>query len=217
MPSTTIPALALASLAILLSACSTEPAAVPPPAPSEAAGGNRIYVASHGWHTGFILPADEVRKAIPEFRRRFARADFIEIGWGDKGFYQAEEITAALTLRAVFWPTESVAHAVAIPGDPVEFFPTSEVEQLSLGDAELSSLLRFVSGSLRRDGGGAIVPMGKGLYGDSQFYGGVGDYHLFNGCNKWTAKGLQSAGMGISPAFKLTAGSVMRAARAMGG
>jgi hypothetical protein len=32
-----------------------------------------------------------------------------------------------------------------------------------------------------------------------------------NTCNKWTAKGLKSAGMDISPMFKLTAGSVMSA------
>ena len=49
----------------------------------------------------------------------------------------------------------------------------------------------------------------NGLYGDSQFYKGVGDYHLMNTCNKWTAKGLESAGMDISPTFKLSAGSVM--------
>jgi hypothetical protein len=30
-----------------------------------------------------------------------------------------------------------------------------------------------------------------------------------NTCNKWTAKGLKSAGMDISPTFKLTADSIM--------
>jgi len=30
-----------------------------------------------------------------------------------------------------------------------------------------------------------------------------------NTCNKWTAKGLKSAGMDISPTFKLTAESIM--------
>ncbi|MFB8829603.1 hypothetical protein ACE0DR_10225 [Azotobacter sp. CWF10] len=31
-----------------------------------------------------------------------------------------------------------------------------------------------------------------------------------NTCNKWTAKGLRSAGVDIFPAFKLTAGSIMK-------
>ena len=30
-----------------------------------------------------------------------------------------------------------------------------------------------------------------------------------NTCNRWTAKGLKSIGMDISPTLKLTAGSVM--------
>ena len=49
----------------------------------------------------------------------------------------------------------------------------------------------------------------KGIYGDSQFYSGVGDFYLMNTCNRWTAKGLKSIGMDISPTLKLTAGSVM--------
>jgi hypothetical protein len=58
---------------------------------------------------------------------------------------------------------------------------------------------------------GQIVKLTKGIYVDSQFYKGVGDYYLMNTCNKWTAKGLKSAGMDISTHFKLSASSVMDA------
>ena len=51
--------------------------------------------------------------------------------------------------------------------------------------------------------------MNPGIYGNSQFYKAKGDFHIFNTCNKWTAKGLESAGMKISTTFKLTAGSIM--------
>ena len=54
-----------------------------------------------------------------------------------------------------------------------------------------------------------MIALGAGIYGDSQFYRGAGEYYLTNTCNKWTAKALQSAGMDISPGFKLTADSVM--------
>ncbi len=44
--------------------------------------------------------------------------------------------------------------------------------------------------------------------------GNVGRQHLTrrrsdNTCNKWTAKGLESAGVNINPSLKLTSGSVM--------
>ena len=51
--------------------------------------------------------------------------------------------------------------------------------------------------------------MNHGIYGDSQFYKAKGEFHIFNTCNKWTAKGLESAGMNISTTFKLTASSIM--------
>ena len=54
-----------------------------------------------------------------------------------------------------------------------------------------------------------MVELESGIYGNSQFYKGVGDFYLMNTCNKWTAKGLKSAGMDISPTFKLTADSIM--------
>lgn len=133
----------------------------------------------------------------------------IEIGWGDKGFCQARKITAGLAVRAICWPTESVIHAVAVPGSPPEYFPTSELVQLSLDDKDFVSLVQFIAASFRRDAEGKIIPLGKGLYGDSQFYEGSGSYHLMNTCNKWTAKGIRRAGVDISPTFKLTAGSVM--------
>ena len=47
------------------------------------------------------------------------------------------------------------------------------------------------------------------LTGDSHFYKGEGHYYLMNTCNNWTARGLKSAGLNISPTFKLTAGSIM--------
>ena len=54
-----------------------------------------------------------------------------------------------------------------------------------------------------------MLALKNGIYGNSQFYKGVGDYYLMNTCNKWTAKGLKSIGMDISPIFKLTADSIM--------
>ena len=57
--------------------------------------------------------------------------------------------------------------------------------------------------------GGVFAGRG-GLYGDSSFYDAVGTYSLFNTCNTWTARGLQSAGFDIGTAFKARAASVMK-------
>ena len=194
---------------IILGGCSAKPYIVSYDENFEGSGQNRVYVVSHGWHTGFVIPAPKIQGVIPELEQRFGNIPYIEFGWGDKGFYQAKETTLGLTLRAIFWPTESVVHSVAVPQKVEEYFSNSEVAKLCLSDGELSTLIGFISSSFYRDKSGNLLELQKGIYGDSQFYSGVGDFYLMNTCNRWTAKGLKSIGMDISPRLKLTAGSVM--------
>ena len=170
---------------------------------------NEVYVVNHGWHTGFVVHASEIQKEIPELKQRFGNAPYIEFGWGDKEFYQANEITPDITLKAIFLPTESVLHAVAVSSEADKYFKHSEVHKFCLEDLELKSLVDFISNSFYRDESGSILKLNHGIYGDSQFYKAKGNFHIFNTCNKWTAKGLESAGMKISTTFKLTAGSIM--------
>ena len=194
---------------IILGGCSAKPYIVSYAEKFEGSGQNGVYVVSHGWHTGFVIPAPEIQGVIPELEKRFGGIHYIEFGWGDKGFYQAKETTSGLTLRAIFWPTESVVHSVAVPQKVEEYFSNSEVAKLCLSDGELSALIGFISRSFFRDKSGNLFELQKGIYGDSQFYSGVGVFYLMNMCNRWTAKGLKSIGMDISPTLKLTAGSVM--------
>ena len=194
---------------IFLAGCSAKPHIVSSAEEFEGSGQNEVYVVSHGWHTGFVIPAPEIQGVIPELEQRFGDIPYIEFGWGDKGFYQAKETTLGLTLRAIFWPTESVVHSVAVPQKVEEYFSNSEVAKLCLSDGELSALIGFISRSFFRDKSGNLLELKKGIYGDSQFYSGVGEFYLMNTCNRWTAKGLKSIGMDISPRLKLTAGSVM--------
>ena len=194
---------------LMLTACTSLPEPVMYEQRSTATGSDVVYIVNHGWHTGIVLPAHKVFAELPRLGQRFNNAEYIEFGWGDKGFYQAKEITTALTLQAIFWPTESVMHAVAIPNNVKGYFKNSEVEALCLNDDAMEAMIKFVASSFARDRQGNVITLKSGIYGDSQFYTGVGRYYLMNTCNKWTAKSLKSMGMDISPVFKLTAASVM--------
>jgi uncharacterized protein (TIGR02117 family) len=196
-------------LFILITGCSSKPHIVNHTEEDSAFGNNDIYIVSHGWHTGFVIPSSDIYPVIPELRKRFFGSLYIEFGWGDKGFYQAKEITSGLTLRAIFWPTESVIHSVAVPTSVYKYFPDSMIKEINLSDRGLQSLVKFISNSFHRNEEGKVIELKNGIYGNSQFYKGVGDYYLMNTCNKWTAKGLKSAGMDISTTFKLTADSII--------
>jgi len=144
---------------IILAGCSAKPYIVSYAEEFEGSGQNEVYVVSHGWHTGFVIPAPEIQGVMPELERRFGNTPYIEFGWGDKGFYQAKETTLGLTLRAIFWPTESVVHSVAVPQKVEEYFSNSEVAKLCLNDGELSALIGFISSSFYRDKSGNLLEL----------------------------------------------------------
>ncbi len=202
--------LMLGFLVLLLTvACSTKPYVVKSVENTLSEKTNKIYVISHDWHTGFIIPKNKIQHLIPVLTKRFDNADLLEFGWGDKGFYQSRKMTAGLVFSAMFWPTESVVHVVAVSGNSHAFFANSEIEPVYLSDEGYDSLLKYISDSFRRNEKKEIIELEKGLYGDSQFYAGEGDYFLMNTCNKWTAKGLKSGGMDIETTFTLTASGVI--------
>ncbi len=193
---------------LLLSACSAKPHIIKH-TDITVSSSKDVYIVNHGWHTGFVVPAETIQKQLPQLKDRFENTPFIEFGWGDKGFYQAQEITSGLTVQAIFWPTDSVIHAVAVPERADGYFSNSHVEVLCLNNKQYSLLISFIENSFYRDSNGKITKLKKGIYGNSQFYKGVGDFYLMNTCNKWTAKGLRSAELDISTTFKFSAGSIM--------
>lgn len=195
-------------LLLLVSTCSTLPDVVMPKLEVQPERNISVYVATQGWHTGFILPAAELKSDMPFLAQRFGAVEYLEFGWGDKAYYQARENTVWLAIQALFWPTDTVMHVVAVPMHPTVYFPESEVIEIKISSNEFQSLRTYIRQSFYYDKGQSTV-LKKGLYGDSQFYQGQGEFYMMNTCNKWTAKGLKSAGMDISLWFKQTQGSIM--------
>lgn len=196
----------------IICGCTARPHVVEPAEPETEASDDRtirLYVVSHGWHVGIAVAADRLSPMVPSLKERFAGAEYYELGWGDKGFYQAREITTGVTLRAIVWSRGAVVHVVAVPGSPVEYFRGNNVVHTCINAEEAESLARYLANSFTRDTAGEPIALKRGIYGESRFYEGEGRYHLLNTSNKWAAKALKSAGMAISPTFKLTADSVM--------
>lgn len=194
---------------IFLTSCATLPRADRNCEPKDVLRDQRLYAVSHGWHTGIIFKSENLNHLIPSLGDRFPDCDYYEIGWGDAGFYQASKITAKMTLNAVFLPSDTVVHLVGFQGDPIEYFNTSDVREVPLSSEGMKSLCAFVESSFAKEQTGLPIKLGQGLYGDSQFYEGQGKYHLFNGCNKWTAKALWCGGVEIEPRCKISSASVM--------
>lgn len=192
-----------------ISGCSTKPYAIEPKIEHNPVYSHPIFVVSHGWHAGLIVSASATNQVVPGLQSRFGTVAYYEIGWGDKGFYQAQDISIGLTLQAMFWSKGVVLHVVAIDDRPQRFFQDELIISTCLSDREQKSLLEFIASSFVHGDSSHVIALGQGIYGNSEFYEGVGHYSLVNNCNTWTAKALRSAGLEIYPTLKLTAESIM--------
>ena len=167
-------------------------------------GGAEVLLLNHGYHSGLAIERETLEKyasAVGQgWLRDFPDADWFEIGWGDRGFYFSvptfTDVTFAIGARALLWPSESVLHVATGTGTAKQVFAGSEQIAFSLGDQDIRALITALE-----SGSAGPVYLGRGLYLDSLFYSGSGQYHMFYTCNSWTAAVLRQANIGASPLF----------------
>ena len=202
--------IALFALATVLTVRPADPALWPPPAGAPAV---EIFLVSHGYHSGLVLPRGEVAAtaartgdaALAEIARRFAAYPWIEVGWGEEEFYRAVPDVASLSftlaLRALLKPgNATVLHVVGVTWPPRTTFPHSDIVRIGLSRAGFERALAGIGASVARTGGGGLPEaLGSGLYGPSQFFRAVGSFSLFQVCNHWTAGILGMAGLPVAP------------------
>ena len=191
----------------LLTGCAEPVSAFYPPDPNHT-DNKTIYIVNHGLHTGIVLPKKDADPYIHSFDD-YKSARYLEIGWGDETYYQAEKNTLWMGMRALFLPTNSVLHVAALQTDPVAYFSNSEVVQLKLSKTGFIRLVEFIDNSFALNEKKKIIKLGSGNYGTSRFYRAKGTFHLFNNCNTWSARAIRSSGFPISSFYVFTGGNVM--------
>lgn len=169
----------------------------------------KIYMATGRIHTDFILPynSDLIRWSdfinLADFKKLRFMPKYIQLGWGERGFYlemmELENLTLPIAFRAAFMPSQSLMHVTYHGELPFRWYELKEVKLTKKQYETLISYLR--RGFQLKDGKPIIVP-NKGYYQEKliidNFYEGVGSYHLFNTCNMWTARGMYEAGIETS-------------------
>ena len=191
----------------LLTGCTKSVSEFYPPDP-EQTDNKTVYIVNHGLHTGIVLPKKDAETYMHSFND-FKSARYLEIGWGDKTYYQSEKNTLWMGMRALFCPTDSVLHVAALQTDPATYFSNSEVIQLKLSKTGFIRLVEFIDNSFTLNEKRQIIEQGSGLYGTSKFYRAEGTFHLFNNCNTWSARAIRSSGFPISSFYVFTGGNIM--------
>jgi len=178
--------------------------------------GKTIYLVSHGWHVGIVVDRVDIPDDVRLVHKDFSSTGYLEIGWGDRDFYQTPSPHLGIALKALLLPTPSVLHIVAFNDSVASYFPHGEIIRVRLSDAGFQRLLRYIAASYDRDPAGNPVSLGVGLYGASQFYRSQETYHLFRTCNVWTARALYIAGCSLRPFLAITGDNLMSQARSFG-
>jgi uncharacterized protein (TIGR02117 family) len=196
-----------AAMFLLVQGCLGPVKELYPPAPEQRTVS--VYIVSHGWHAGIAVHSEDIPMEVWIKDDVMPPVRFLEIGWGDQGYYQAPRINLGLILKASFWPTPSVMHLAGFNLPVSQYFAASQVIEVRISEEGMRELAKFITASFQTDEEGRGIPKGSGLYGTySFFYKAEGYYYLPKTSNMWTAQALRSTGAPITPIYGFTAGNV---------
>lgn len=170
-----------------------------------------IHVASNGWHTAIVLNTDDLGPALRQRWARFLNYSHLEIGWGDEGYFRADQIDAGLALQASFFSRGSVIHLRGLFDDPATYFSSYDVAlyRVELSPEGHARLQRFLTEAVKVDPSThQAIDAGPGQDLDSRFLEARGRYSLLHTCNHWTADALRAAGLPITPVYSFDAGNL---------
>ncbi|MDP6788337.1 MAG: DUF2459 domain-containing protein [Rhodospirillales bacterium] len=184
---------------LLLAAFGAEPMALaaPPAGAAPSTGVHTVFVTSNGWHSSIVIGHGGLPGGLVPEAADFPDARFVEFGWGDAEYYPAKDPGIGMALAAALAPTPSVVHMAGYALAPARRYPTAEVLALELDGAGFGRLVAFIDAAFDRGGQGRVASSGPGLYSDSLFYPALGEFHLFNTCNTWSARALAAAGLAL--------------------
>lgn len=212
--------LLICSAVLLAAACRSSPHVASPGETAAASPGAgeatvAIYVASNGWHSAIVVPSAALPPgAFPE-AGDFPGAPYLSFGWGDAEYFPAPDPGLGVTLRAILRPTPAVLHLAGLPSHPREVFPADEVVELPATSRQFAALLAFLDAAFDREGAARARAVAPGLHRFSLFYRAKGEFHLFNTCNTWTARGLEAGGWPVRVSGTVTAEDLMTQVRAL--
>lgn len=176
-----------------------------------ATGGDHVVaVTSDDWHAAIVLPRAAVVATglLPE-ADDFPDATFLEFGWGDRTYYPSRDKTLVMALGAALTDTPAIMHVAGLAAPPAEAWPAREIVEVGLDEPAFRRLVAAIAATFERPGGSRASPVSEGLYPGSLFYNAKGSFHLFNTCNTWVSRMLETAGVAIRPDGIITAGELM--------
>ncbi|HJS92492.1 MAG TPA: DUF2459 domain-containing protein [Steroidobacteraceae bacterium] len=153
-----------------------------------------IGVLFAGWHSGIVLPADELGPLTPLLEDN-PQARYLNIGWGNRRFYMAAHPGSGDALAALFRsPSALFLQRVASTADLSA--EDGQIRWLCADREQLWRVNAYIEEFLSRPRG-RLIDLGRGPFPDSGFYASAGHYSMVHTCNTWTVAALEFAGLAV--------------------
>jgi uncharacterized protein (TIGR02117 family) len=172
-----------------------------------------IYIVRRGWHTGIVIAVQDWPNRNWALLADFPSVEYLEFGWGDERFYQAEPETFWLGVRAALWPTSSVIHTIGLREPVAVKAQAAEVVQLSIPAAQLREIASAIEMEFAGTDPEPTGHMLKSAPAPNRFYKARRSFYFPRMCNWWVAKRLQQAGCPVQAWTVITASRTMNEAR----
>lgn len=151
-----------------------------------------VYATSNGVHMDLIFHKSLLDEHFLVQLQTVKGADYIAIGWGDKGFYLYTptwaELKISTAIGAAFLPSKTLMHLTHYK------YLNPDWKSMELCDEQLEAMKTFVYNSFKKDKKGGIqILEGAGYRKNDFFYEAKGNYNCLYTCNVWVNQALKKA------------------------
>lgn len=161
-----------------------------------------IYILTNGDHTDIIVP---VKNSVKDWRKeikyenttsRDTTAQYIAIGWGDKGFYLNtptwSQLKFSVAFKAAFGLSTSAMHTTFTK----EVHEYSSCKRIMLSNQQYTRLVTYIDNSFKRTPNGDVINIITDAHYDQydSFYEANYTYSMFYTCNTWANDALKACG-----------------------
>ena len=205
----------MALLACMLAGCVSNDSCYGPATAPESL--RSVYVVKRGWHTGIAIAAADWPNRDWSVLRDFPESRYLEFGWGDARFYQAEEETWWMAVRAAFFSTSSSIHGIGFDRPAAAPLRADEVGEVRVTAEGLQRLAESVEREFKQE---QPVANGASLQVTPQpnkFYDARRRFYFPRMCNWGTAKRLEEGNCPVAGWSVVSANRMVREARGFAG
>ena len=161
-----------------------------------------IYIKTNGVHTDIVVPVKTAQidwsKEVKFSNTNVAdsTAQYLAMGWGDKGFYLQTptwaDLKASVAFNAAFGLSATAIHTTFYK----KMVENNACKKIMVSNEQYARLVEYVAQSFKKDESGHFINIKTTAnYGKTDaFYEANGSYSLLHTCNTWANNALKSCG-----------------------